>query len=38
MGKTEIFASPGTVHSLTRENYLEQLLWSDLGDFVRELR
>ena len=21
-----------------RESYLEQLLWSDLGDFVRELR
>ena len=29
---------PEPVHSLTRENYLEQLLWSDLGDFVRELR
>lgn len=29
---------PEPVHSLIRENYLEQLLWSDLGDFVRELR
>ena len=24
---------PEPVHSLTRENYLEQLLWSDLGRF-----
>lgn len=35
--KLRFLKLPNPVLSMTRENYLEQLLWSELGDFVREL-
>ena len=36
--KLRFLQLPEPVLSMSRETYLEQLLWSDLGDFVRELR
>ena len=37
VGKLRFLQLPKPVLSMTRENYLEQLCGSDLGDFVREL-
>ena len=36
--KLRFLKLPGPGQALVRENYLEQLLWGELGDFVRELR
>ena len=36
--KLRFLKLPRPGQALVRENYLEQLLWGELGDFVRELR